>query len=59
MGREIDQKAKVCRSPADFERIFLPETFERNEREKCMRDPESFGTHLEKELSRCIRVKKK
>ncbi len=59
MGKEIDQRVKVCRSPADFERIFLPATFDRKEREKCMSDPESFGIHLEKELSRCIGVKKK
>jgi hypothetical protein len=58
MGREFEKKVKVCRSQADFERIFLPETYERREREKCMREPESFGIHLEKELARCIMVKK-
>jgi hypothetical protein len=33
MDKEIDRKVKVCRSPADFERIFLPEIREERERE--------------------------
>jgi hypothetical protein len=45
----------ICRSPVDFERIFLPRSFERKEREKILKEPGGFGKSLEKELIRSIR----
>jgi hypothetical protein len=45
----------ICRSSVDFERIFLPRSFERKEKEKVLREPGGFGKSLEKELIRSIR----
>jgi hypothetical protein len=45
----------ICRSPVDFERIFLPRSFERKEREKILKEPGGFGKSLETELIRSIR----
>jgi hypothetical protein len=39
----------------DFERIFLPRSFERKEREKILKEPGGFGKSLEKELIRSMR----
>ena len=45
----------VCRSTVDFERVFLPLSFERRERERLLREPGGFGRHLGKELARSLR----
>jgi hypothetical protein len=47
----------VCRSQADFEKVFLPSTYEKMLRKKAMEDPRKFGEHLEEELKRRIRMK--
>lgn len=49
------RKGIICHSPVDFERIFLPRSFERKEKEKLMKEPGGFGKTLEKELIRSIR----
>jgi hypothetical protein len=45
----------ICRSPVDFERIFLPRSFERKEKEKVLKEPGEFGKSLEQEMIRSIR----
>ena len=49
------KKGIICRSPLDFERIFLPRSFERKEKEKLLKEPGGFGKNLERELVRSIR----
>ncbi len=55
MPEKDKRKGIICHSPMDFERIFLPRSFERKEREKVLREPGGFGKNLEKELIRSIR----
>ncbi|MDD1669068.1 MAG: hypothetical protein LUO97_04615 [Methanomicrobiales archaeon] len=55
MPEKDKRKGIICHSPVDFERIFLPRSFERKEREKVLREPGGFGKNLEKELIRSIR----
>lgn len=47
----------VCKTEADFEKIFLPVTHEKKIRKQVMEDPKKFGEHLEKELKRRIKAK--
>jgi hypothetical protein len=47
----------VCKTEADFEKIFLPSTHEKKLRKQAMEDPKIFGEHLEKELKRRIKAK--
>ncbi|HMA06185.1 MAG TPA: hypothetical protein VKO45_09710 [Methanomicrobiales archaeon] len=49
------KKGIICHSPVDFERIFLPRSFERKEKEKILKEPGGFGKNLEKELIASIR----
>jgi hypothetical protein len=49
------RKGIICRSLLDFERIFLPSSFERKEKEKLLKEPGGFGKNLERELVRSIR----
>jgi len=55
MPEKDKRKGIICHSPVDFERIFLPRSFERKGREKVLREPGGFGKNLEKELIRSIR----
>jgi hypothetical protein len=55
MTEKDKRKGIVCHSPVDFERIFLPRSFEKKEKEKILREPGGFGKNLEKELIRSIR----
>jgi hypothetical protein len=55
MPERDKRKGIVCHSPVDFERIFLPRSFERKEKEKVLREPGGFGKNLEKELIHSIR----
>ena len=55
MAERDKKKGIVCRSPVDFERVFLPNAFERREREKTLKEPGGFGKNLEKELIRSLR----
>ena len=55
MAGKDKKRGIVCRSPVDFERIFLPRSFERKEKEKILKEPGGFGKNLEKELIRSIR----
>jgi hypothetical protein len=55
MAGKDKKRGIICRSPVDFERIFLPRSFERKEREKILKEPGGFGKSLEKELIRSIR----
>ncbi|MDD1668309.1 MAG: hypothetical protein LUO97_00765 [Methanomicrobiales archaeon] len=55
MPEKDKRKGIICHSPVDFERIFLPRSFERKEREKLLKEPGGFGKNLEKELIRSIR----
>jgi hypothetical protein len=55
MPEKDEAKRIVCRSVVDFERVYLPGTFERKERERLLRQPGGFQIHLERELIRCLR----
>ena len=55
MPQKDKKKGIVCHSPVDFERVFLPRSFERKEREKTLKEPGGFGKSLEKELIRSMR----
>jgi len=55
MAEKDKRKGIICHSPVDFERIFLPRSFERKEKEKVLKEPGGFGKNLEKELIRSIR----
>ena len=55
MAEKGKRKGIICHSPVDFERIFLPRSFERKEKEKVLKEPGGFGKNLEKELIRSIR----
>jgi hypothetical protein len=55
MTEKDKRKGIVCHSPVDFERIFLPRSFEKKEKEKVLREPGGFGKNLEKELIHSIR----
>ena len=55
MAERDKKKGIVCRSPVDFERVFLPNAFERREREKTLKEPGGFGKNLEKELIHSMR----
>jgi hypothetical protein len=55
MAKRAKKPGIVCRSPVDFERVFLPRSFERKEKERVLKEPGGFGKNLEKELMRCIR----
>ena len=55
MTEKDKRKGVICHSPVDFERIFLPRSFERKEKEKLLREPGGFGKNLEKELIHSVR----
>ena len=55
MAEKSKRKGVICHSPVDFERIFLPRSFERKEKEKLLREPGGFGKNLEKELIHSMR----
>jgi hypothetical protein len=55
MAGKDKKRGIICRSPVDFERIFLPRSFERKEKEKVLKEPGAFGKSLEKEMIRSIR----
>ncbi|MDD1664780.1 MAG: hypothetical protein LUQ32_05455 [Methanomicrobiales archaeon] len=55
MAKRAKKQGIICHSPVDFERIFLPRSFERKEKERVLKEPGGFGKNLEKELIRCIR----
>lgn len=55
MQEKSKRKGVICHSPVDFERIFLPRSFERKEKEKLLREPGGFGKNLEKELIHSMR----
>ncbi|MDD1662322.1 MAG: hypothetical protein LUQ60_01050 [Methanomicrobiales archaeon] len=55
MPEKGKRKGIICHSTVDFERIFLPRSFERKEKEKVLKEPGGFGKNLEKELIRSMR----
>jgi hypothetical protein len=55
MEEKARRKGIICHSPVDFERVFLPRSFERKEKERLLREPGGFGKHLEKELLRSMK----
>ena len=55
MAKKDKRIGIVCRSTVDFERVFLPLSFERKEAERLLREPGGFGKHLGKELLRSLR----
>jgi hypothetical protein len=55
MAKKDEKKGIICRSAVDFERVFLPRSFERREKEKLLKEPGGFGKNLEKELILCMK----
>jgi len=55
MAKRAKKPGIICHSPVDFERVFLPRSFERKEKERVLKEPGGFGKNLEKELIRSIR----
>jgi hypothetical protein len=55
MAKKDKRIGIVCRSTVDFERVFLPLSFERKETERLLREPGGFGEHLGRELIRSLR----
>jgi len=55
MPEKSKKRGIICRSPVDFERIFLPRSFERKEKEKVLKEPGAFGKNLEKEQIRSLK----
>ncbi|HVP25777.1 MAG TPA: hypothetical protein VMS81_07335 [Methanomicrobiales archaeon] len=55
MAGKDKRRGIICRSTMDFERIFLPRSFERKEKEKVLKEPGEFGKSLEIEMILSIR----
>ncbi len=59
MPEQPRKKGIICRSPVDFERIFLPRAFEKKERERILKEPEKFGKSLEEDLLGPLKKRRK